>query len=307
MKHLNIIIPVYNEEGSIVLLVTSIHNVMKEIPYSYSLLFVDDGSSDNTLGNIKNLLPHDSTIHYISLSRNFGHQNALKAGLDKTNGDCVITMDGDLQHPPELIPLMLKKYEEGYDIVYTIRQDEKNLPFFKRKTAAFFYYFLNSISEVKVDKGSADFRLISNAVADILRSLTEYDLFFRGLVKWAGFKQISIEYRAALRSSGATKYTFHKMFRLALFGILSFSTRPLYLAVYLGFIFSLLSVLYLPYAIISYYFGYAISGWASIVVTIAFFGGIQLMVLGIIGLYVGRIFMQVKNRPAYIIKESNIL
>ena len=191
--------------------------------------------------------------------------------------------------------------------IETIRKDDNRLPFIKRKTSAFFYSFLNRLSEVRVDKGSADFRLISSSVSDILRSLTEYDLFYRGLIKWTGFKQISLEYRAGLRCSGTTKYTFRKMSRLALLGILSFSTRPLYLAAYLGFIFSLLSVLYLPYAIVSYYFGYTISGWASILVTIAFLGGIQLMVLGIIGLYVGRIFMQVKKRPAYIIKESDIL
>lgn len=307
MKHLNIIIPVYNEEGCILPLVSSIHNIMKGIQYNYSLLFVDDGSSDSTLEKIKTLQRDDLTIQFISFSRNFGHQYALKAGLDKSNGDCIITMDGDLQHPVEMIPLMLKKYEEGYEVVYTIRKDTKHLPFIKRKTSVFFYSFLNRLSEVKVEKGSADFRLISSPVVAILRNLTEHDLFFRGLAKWVGFKQIALEYKAGIRCSGKTKYTFRKMSGFALSGILSFSTRPLYLAVYLGFIFSLLSVLYLPYAIVSYYLGHAVSGWASILVTIAFFGGIQLMVLGIIGLYVGRIFMQVKNRPAYIIKESSLL
>lgn len=307
MKHLSIIIPVYNEEGCILPLVSSIHDIMKGIQFNYSLLFVDDGSSDNTLEKIKTLLRDDLTIQYISFSRNFGHQYALKAGLDNAIGDCIITLDGDLQHPVEMIPLMLKKFEEGYEVVCTIRREDKRQPFIKRKTSAFFYSFLNRLSEVRVDKGSADFRLISRPVADILRNLTEHDLFFRGLVKWIGFKQIALEYKAGLRCSGKTKYTFRKMSGFALLGILSFSTRPLYLAAYLGFIFSLLSVLYLPYTIISYYLGYAISGWASILVTIVFFGGLQLMVLGIIGLYVGRIFMQVKNRPAYIIKEASIL
>ena len=277
---------------------------MNGIPYHYTLTFVDDGSFDASLATLRNLAELDSHISYISLSRNFGHQNALKAGFDKANGDCIITMDGDLQHPAELIPQMLKKFEEGYDVVYTIRNDCKKLSFFKRKTSDIFYRILNSLSDVKVERGCADFRLVSNPVANVLKDLTENDFFFRGLVKWSGFKQVSLPYDVATRHNGKTKYTLTKMFRLGLLGILSFSTRPLYFAVCLGFILALLSTLYLPYALISHYFGHTISGWTSIIVTIAFFGGIQLTVLGIIGLYIGRIFMQVKNRPFYIIKDS---
>lgn len=306
MKHINIIVPVYNEEETIAPLVEAIREALKDILYDYSILFIDDGSTDLTLNNIKGLSVKDNDIQYISFSRNFGHQNALKAGLDKANGDCIITMDGDMQHPADLIPIMLKKYEEGYDVVYTIRMEDKKLPFLKRKTSSLFYSLLNKLSDVRVEKGSADFRLLANHVAIALKSLPEYDLFFRGLVKWAGFRQTSIEYYPAQRAKGATKYTFRKMVRFGLFGILSFTTRPLHLAVYSGFLFSGLSLLYLPYVLYSYYYGYAISGWASVIVTIAFFGGIQLMVLGIIGLYIGRIFMQVKNRPAYVIKETNI-
>lgn len=307
MRHISIIVPVYNEEETIASMVEAIGDVLKDCLYEYSILFVDDGSTDLTLDIIKKLSVKDSFIQYISFSRNFGHQNALKAGLDKANGDCIITMDGDMQHPAHLIPIMLKKYEEGYDVVYTIRKDDKKLPFLKRKTSSLFYSLLNKLSDVKVERGSADFRLLASHVAIALKNLTEYDLFFRGLVKWAGFRQTAIEYCSEHRTKGTTKYTVRKMVRLGLYGILSFSTKPLHFAVYSGFLFSMLSLLYLPYVFYSYYFGYTISGWASVIVTIAFFGGLQLMVLGIIGLYIGRIFMQIKNRPAYLIRETNIL
>lgn len=306
MKHVYIISPVYNEQDNIEALNSAIVNIMGNLPYNYSLLFIDDGSTDNTLDKIKKIASGNAAVQYISLSRNFGHQSALKAGLDKAYGDCVISMDADMQHPADLIPAMLEKYEEGYEVVYTLRQEDKSLPFFKRRTSAFFYSLINRLSDVNIEKGSADFRLLSIRVVKIIRNLSEYDLFFRGLVKWVGFRQVAIEYSVVKRMNGTTKYTFKKMLTFAIFGITAFSTKPLYIAAYLGFLFSLLSFLYLPYVLFSYYFGYTISGWASVIVTIAFFGGLQLMILGIIGVYLSRMFMQVKNRPVYIIKESTI-
>ena len=306
MKQVCIIVPVCNEQEVVELLASAIKDTMQRLPYNYSLLLIDDGSTDSTLEKIKQLAAADSALRYISLSRNFGHQSALKAGLDMAAGDCVISMDGDMQHPVDLLPAMLEKYEEGYDVVYTLRSEDKKLPFIKRKTSHFFYAILNWLSDVKIEKGSADFRLLNNRVLNVIRNLPEHDLFFRGLVKWVGFRQIAIEYIPNQRKNGETKYNLKKMARFALFGILSFSTRPLYLAAYLGCIISLLSFFYLPYALFSYYFGYTISGWTSVIVTIAFFGGLQLMIMGIIGLYISRMFVQVKNRPVYIIRESNI-
>ncbi|HET6996162.1 MAG TPA: glycosyltransferase family 2 protein [Chitinophagaceae bacterium] len=267
---------------------------------------MDDGSTDDTLNKVKCLSCRYSNVRYVSLSRNFGHQSALKAGLDLACGNCVISIDSDMQHPADLIPCMLEKYEEGYEVVYTLRREDQRLPLIKRKTSGFFYSLINRLSDVKIEKGSADFRLLSDRVVNIIRNLPEHDLFFRGLSKWVGFRQIGLEYEPLERFSGTSKYTLKKMLNFALFGISSFSTRPLYIAAYLGFIFSFLSLLYLPYVIYSYFFGYTISGWASVIVTIAFFGGVQLMILGIIGVYIGRLFIQSKNRPVYIIRESNL-
>jgi polyisoprenyl-phosphate glycosyltransferase len=306
MKHVSIITPVYNEEKNIPLLINTIATVMKDLPYHYNVIMVDDGSSDGSLSVIKEQVTIHPEVKYISFSRNFGHQNALKAGLDMAIGDCVISMDGDMQHPADLIPVMLAKYEEGYDVVYTIRQEDKNLPAFKKSSSNFYYKILNRLSDVKVDKGAADFRLMSMKVTEAVRNLPEQDLFFRGIVKWVGFKQIALEYNPQERVHGSTKYTIRKMVSLALNGILSFSKKPLYLAAYLGIIFSTLSLLYIPYIAYSYFYGHPISGWASVIATITFFGGLQLLILGVIGIYIGRMFIQMKNRPMYIVKESNL-
>jgi glycosyltransferase involved in cell wall biosynthesis len=305
-KLVSIIVPVHNERENIALMAKAIKRIFAGLPYRYHLIYVDDGSSDITLNEIKKLAVQDQNIKFISFSRNFGHQAAIKAGLDHAYGDCVITMDGDLQHPPHLIPQLLEKWEQGYDVVYTVRKEDKKLPFLKRKTSGLFYRLLNWLSDIKLEKGTADFRLLSRNVADVLRNLQEFEPFFRGLVKWAGFKQLPIEYEPDQRKSGVTKYTSKKMIRFALQGITSFSIRPLYAATYIGFTFAALSLLYIPYAVYSYYFGYTISGWTSVIVTIVFFGGLQLMILGIIGIYLGKLFMQNKHRPVYIVKESNI-
>ena len=306
MRHVNIVVPVFNEEENILSLIHEVRGVFETLPYSYSFIIVDDGSTDNTLDVLRCASASDKRVRYISLSKNFGHQNALKAGLDHARGDCVITMDGDLQHPPQLIPTLLKHWEEGYDVVYTLRQDdESNTGYFKRKTSNLFYRIMNRMAGLDMEKGSADFRLLSKKVLYILQGIDEHEIFFRGLVKWVGFKQIGIEYKANARTRGQSKYSFKKMLQFAVQGITSFSTKPLYIAAYLGFIFSLAALLYVPYAIASYLLGHVVSGWASIIVTIAFFGGLQLSILGIIGLYIGKIFMQGKRRPFYIIKELN--
>ncbi len=302
---ISIVIPAFNEEKNVSIIANAINNVFENVNYNYEIIFVDDGSRDNTLIELQKLSQADSRIFYISFSRNFGHQMALKAGLDKAKGDAIISMDGDMQHPPTLIPELLAEWENGYDIVYTIRKDAEELGFVKKKTSKSFYNFLNKLSDIELESGTADFRLMSKQVVNIAKNFNEKDLFWRGLVKWVGFKQKAIHYTAANRLHGSSKYTFKKMTRFALNGITSFSTKPLNIAIYLGFVSSALSLLYIPYAIISYFNGNAVHGWISVIVTIAFFGGLQLLILGIIGLYLGKLFMQSKERPLYIVKETN--
>jgi polyisoprenyl-phosphate glycosyltransferase len=305
-KKISIVIPVCNEKGNIPTMVKALQEVMAPLPYTYSITYIDDGSDDDTLDRIKAFAKQFNNIFFISFSRNFGHQNALKAGFDCSNGDAVITMDGDLQHPPELIPVLLEQWEAGNDIVYTIRNDHQDMPLMKRKTSTLFYNILNRLSDIELESGTADFRLMDKRVVEIFRNFKEADLFWRGLVKWLGFKQLGIEYQPAERKEGKSKYTYKKMMQLAIRGITSFSLKPLAIATYLGFTFSLLSLLYIPYVIFSLAYGHNITGWASAIASIAFFGGLQLMILGIIGMYLGKLFMQSKERPHYIIKESNL-
>ncbi len=305
-KKISIVIPVCNEKGNIPTMVNALQQVMQPLPYLYSITYVDDGSDDDTLDRVKEFARQFDNIFFISFSRNFGHQNALKAGFDFSDGDAVITMDGDMQHPPELIPVLIEQWEQGNDIVYTIRNDHQDMPLMKRKTSTIFYNLLNRLSDIELESGTADFRLMDKKVVEIFRNFKEADLFWRGLVKWLGFKQMGIEYQPAERREGKSKYTYKKMMQLALRGITSFSLKPLAIATYLGFTFSALSLLYIPYVLFSLWFERTISGWASMIVTIAFFGGLQLMILGIIGMYLGKLFMQSKERPHYIIKESNL-
>lgn len=306
MKLIDIIVPVYNEEETIGQLLKELQKQFEVLPYSYVITVVDDGSTDQTLAVLKCFAAKFPRIKYISFSRNFGHQMALKAGLDRCLGDCAISLDGDMQHPPSLIPSLLQQWEQGYDVVYTIRKETKtHKNFLKRKTSNLFYRVMNRLANLDMEKGSADFRLVDKKVVEVLKGFDEHELFFRGLAKWVGFNQTGVEYTANERKCGRSKYTVKKMVQFAIQGITSFSTKPLYYAAYLGLIFSLSSLLYVPYALISHYFGYTVSGWTSIVVIIAFFGGLQLCILGIIGLYLGKVFMQGKNRPLYIIKESS--
>lgn len=306
-KLVSIVLPAHNESGNIGIINERIDSCFPYNLYDLEIIFIDDGSTDDTLAKIENLKCSNCRIYYIELSRNFGHQNALKAGLDYANGDCIISMDCDLQHPPEIISKLLEKWAEGFDIVYTRREECENLSYLKRKSSNAYYNLVSWLSDIKIEKGSSDFRLIDRRVADVFSRFKENDLFIRGLIKWIGFKQVGIDYFPDLRHSGSSKYTFGKMLNFAFNGITSLSIRPLYLAVYLGFILSLLSLLYLPYVVWSYYYsGHYAYGWGSVILTIVFFAGIQLCVLGIIGIYIGKMFMQVKDRPLYIVKSTNL-
>lgn len=303
---ISIVIPAYNEEGNIHVVINRLSEVLNTIG-TYQIIFVNDGSSDNTLEELKKAAKENSKIHFISLSKNFGHQAALKAGIDYAHGNCIISMDADLQHPPALIPEMVNFWKEGYDVVYTQRTEDKGLSFFKKFTSKYFYFLLRKMSDVHIEEGTADFRLLDKKVADIIRQTNDPFLFIRGLVPWMGFKQKKIIYQPDERYSGTTKYTLKKMAAFAINGITSFSIKPLRFATFLGIIISLFAFVYGTYAIIIYFVNdKVISGWASLLTSVLFIGGIQLVILGIIGEYIGKIYIQLKNRPIYIVKESSI-
>lgn len=308
MKKISIVIPAHNEEGNVALVHQKIKEVFEGLAhYDFEIIFVNDGSRDNTQEKLEALSAKYPEVKFIEFSRNFGHQPAVKAGMDLAYGNAVISMDGDLQHPPEMIPGMIKKWEEGYDIVFTIRKYPRQISYFKRKTSDFFYKILSGLSDVNLTKGGgSDFRLMDANAVEVMRNLNEDDLFLRGLTSWMGFKQTGIEFTANERQSGQSSYNLKKMITFAFTGITAFSVKPLYIAAYLGFLFSGFSVLgYGIYVLYSFIAKTEISGWASLIMTIVFFGGLQLIILGIIGIYLGKIFKQVKERPNYIIKNKN--
>jgi dolichol-phosphate mannosyltransferase len=304
---ISIVVPTYNEEGNIEVLYHEIRVVFESIKLGdFELIYVNDGSSDRSLECIKRLSQEDKRIRFLSFSRNFGHQNALKAGLDHADGDAIISMDADLQHPPSLIPKMIQRWKEGNDVVYSIRHDYSQISWFKKKSSKFFYRLVNYLSDTKLEEGTADFRLLDKKVVAVLKTYSESNLFFRGIIPTLGFKQIGIQYTPQNRFSGTTKYSFSKMFKFALTGITSSSAKPLYFSIYLGLIFAATAFLYAIYAIyIALFTNEAVTGWTSIIASILFIGGIQLIMIGIIGIYLGKLFTQSKNRPNYIIEERN--
>jgi len=304
-KKISFVIPVYNEVANIQSLYDELESILVGLSYSYEFIFVDDGSTDDSLGLIKRLAQTKSHVFFIELSRNFGHQYALKAGLDLSKGDCVISMDCDLQHPPEVVLNLIQKWEEGYDVVYTRRYEDKKLPRFKRKTSSLFYAFLNKISDVKIENGTADFRLMNRNVLTAFSHLNESELFIRGLIKWAGFRQAAVDYSPRQRYAGESKYNFRKMLSFGFRGITSFSVKPLKLIAYLGMMLFIISMILVPYALISYFLGYTVSGWTSLMISIIFFGSLQLLMIGIIGLYMSKLVIQSKQRPLYFIRDTN--
>jgi dolichol-phosphate mannosyltransferase len=305
---ISIIIPCYNEEGNVHVLYEKLSSILKSCEIStYEILFVNDGSSDDSLMKIKELTAKDDAVKFIHFSRNFGHQNALRAGLDFAKGDAVISLDADLQHPPELIPLLISHWKAGNKVVFTKRKDTNDFTFFKRLTSKMFYRLVNYLSETKLEEGTADFRLLDRTVVEALKNFKEDNLFYRGIIPGLGFKQYGIEYNPHERFSGQTKYTFSKMVRFALTGITSSSAKPLYFSIYLGAFLALCSFFYAMYAIyVSIFTTEAVAGWTSTIASILFIGGIQLMMLGIVGIYLGKLFSESKKRPNYIIEESNI-
>jgi len=301
---ISIVIPVFNEEENI----TFLHGVLKEVLdanfENYEIIFADDGSRDSTFEKIQKLHESDPSVKGLSFSRNFGHQAALYAGLSKAKGDIVVTMDGDMQHPPEMIPVLYQKYQEGYDIVNTRRIDADETGAIKKITSKWYYKVINYLSDVPIEPAAADFRLMSKKAVHALNNMPERHRFTRGLVGWMGFNQAIIDYKAKKRHAGTTKYTFGKMIRFGIDGIVSFSVKPLRIAFYIGLIVSILSMIYALFAIIQYINNETVEGWTSILVSVLFLGGMTLLSLGVIGEYIARIFNEVRRRPMYFIKNE---
>jgi dolichol-phosphate mannosyltransferase len=303
---LSVVVPVYNEELVIAEFVARAQTVLKNLGCSYELIFVNDGSKDKTLDILKTEKNKHANIRIISLSRNFGHQAALTAGTDHAKGDAVVIIDSDLQDPPELIPELVKKWQEGFDIVDARRKRRMGETIFKTWTAKVFYRLLQKLSNVEIPVDVGDYRLLSRRALEALVKLRESHRYVRGLVAWLGFPRTSVEYVRDKRFAGETKYPLIKMLRFSLDGITSFSILPLRMASYLGFTIALLSLLYVPYAIyVKYISKTAVLGWTTVIIAIFFLGGIQLFCIGILGEYIGIIHEESKKRPLYLIKEMD--
>ena len=299
----SIVIPIYNEEENLPELYNRLTDVMTSLQEPYEVIFVDDGSKDNSLNIMREMHQRDKRIKTISLSRNFGHQIAISAGIEYARGKAVIVMDGDLQDPPEVLPPFIQKWKEGWDAVYAIRRKRKeNL--LKRAAYAIFYRLLKKISSIDIPLDSGDFSIMDRKIVDILKSMPERTRFVRGIRTWVGFKQVGLEYERDKRFAGKPKYNFKKLVKLALDGLISFSYVPLKLAVSFGFVISGVSFLGAIATLFQRLFtDTTVPGYATTVISILFLGGIQLITIGILGEYIGRIYDEVKQRPLYIIQE----
>ena len=305
MKLVSIVVPVYNEEENIRHFYGAVCENMAGLDYDFELIFVDDGSKDRSRAILRELEKEDSRVQPIFLARNFGHQLALTCGLDHADGDAVVTMDGDMQHPPELIPVLLEKWEAGYEVVQTIRQTTEGVSALKKLTSYYYYKLLNMLSSVHIQEGGSDFRLMDRMVVLAFRRYREHARFIRGMVRAMGYRQIQLEFVAPKRFAGVSKFSPRKMMNFALDGILAYSTLPLRFGLYGGLLCGLLSMaLFIHVLFTKYIANDAVPGWATITGCVLFFGGVQLAILGIIGEYIGRIFEEVKNRPLYLIAKG---
>jgi len=307
MTDLVVIIPVFNEENNVMLLYERLVGVMRSLGKSYRFIFVNDGSRDNTLLKLRELAAKDQHVKYIDLSRNFGHQVAVTAGLHFSKGKRVVIIDADLQDPPELIADMEQKMNEGWNVVYARRRQRKGESFFKLVTARMFYRLLKSITSVDIPVDTGDFRMMDWKVVEVLNKMPEQHKFIRGMVSWIGFKQTFVEYDRDQRHSGKTGYPFRKMLRFAIDGITGFSNIPLKVASWVGFAISFVSFLLIGYALYARFVsGNYVPGWASLMISILFIGGIQLICLGLIGEYIIRMDANLRQRPLYIINDTNV-
>jgi dolichol-phosphate mannosyltransferase len=302
---LSIVVPCYNEEAVLGELHRRLVSVLEQVGGSDGeIVYVDDGSADQTSSMLRQLQHDEPCVRVVSLSRNFGHQIAVTAGLEHSSGDAVVIIDADLQDPPEVIPEMLARWQDGYQVVYGLRARRAGETTFKLWTAKAFYRLINRVSEVEIPLDVGDFRLIDRQVVDVLLAMPERDRFLRGMISWVGFRQVAVIYDRAARHAGETKYSLVKMLRFAVDSVISFSFAPLRLAIWVGFAAIIAAVAGIVYAlIIRIYTTTWVRGWASIFTAVLFLGGVQLVTLGIVGEYVGRIYAEVKLRPLYVVRE----
>lgn len=304
MKKISIVVPVYNEQDNLKEFHKRITAIMKDTGYDYNLVFVDDGSKDSSAFILKQLVEEDNHVEAYLLSRNYGHQMALTCGLDNADGDAVITMDGDLQHPPELLPELIRLWEEGSEIVMTKRLATEDAGFLKNITSSCYYKLINIMSKVEITPGGSDFRLMDKKAVEAFRLYRERARFIRGMVSTLGFNVSVVEFVAPPRFAGHSKFNLHKMLHFALDGITAFSNLPLRWAFYLGLFFGLCSLLLLGHVFyVKFISDDAVPGWATTTVSILFLGGIQLVGIGILGEYIGRIFEEIKHRPLYLVSK----
>ncbi len=307
MIELSIIVPLYNEAENINPLYERLKGVVQNLGVSYEFVFINDGSRDETIALVRAIVAQDESVKFIDFSRNFGHQIAVTAGLDRAVGNAVVIIDADLQDPPELIIEMYKKMQSGYEVVYAKRRKREGESLLKKFTAKWFYRILKSITSVEIPVDTGDFRIMDRKVVDVLKQMPEHHKFLRGQISWIGFQQTFVEYDRDERHAGETGYTYRKMLKFALDGITAFSDFPLKLATITGFIVSGISFFVLLYALyIRLIMEIHEPGWTSIIVSVLFLGGVQLISIGVIGEYISRINSEVKNRPLYIIRDTNI-
>ena len=307
MIELSVIIPVYNEEQIIPELYQRLRDAAIQITEHYELIFVNDGSKDRSILELVKLTEADNKVFYINFSRNFGHQIAVTAGLDACHGKAVVIIDGDLQDPPELIPELYAKYQEGFEVVYAKREERKGESWFKKITAKLFYRILKKLTSIDIPLDTGDFRLIDRKVVDYLKLMPEQNKFLRGQIAWLGFKQTQVLFNRDKRKYGKTGYPLSKMLQFAMDGITGFSDKPLQFVSKLGFVISGISFLIILYAIYSHFIlNQTITGWTSLIVSTMFIGGVQLISIGVIGEYISRINNNVRKRPLYIVSESNL-
>ena len=303
---LSVIIPIYNEEMNLVPMNNRIIAALMPLHLHYEIIYVNDGSKDNSLPIIMGLSEENASVKYIDFSRNFGHQIAISAGLEHAVGERIVIMDGDGQDPPELIPALLTKSKEGFEVVYAKRKKRKGESFLKKLTAKLFYRFLANITQIEIPLDTGDFRLIHRKVQKVLLNMPEQHKYLRGQIAWIGFNSTFVEYDREERMGGNTKFTYGKMMRFATDGISGFSNWPLKVATMLGFAVSGIAFMLIVYSLYQKFYGFTEVGWTSLHISVLFLGGVQLLGIGILGEYLGRVSENVKNRPTYIVKNSNI-
>ena len=308
MHQISVLAPIFNEEDNIRLLYDRLTDTLQKITGgSYEIIFINDGSTDSSINIIKSIASYDQHTKYIDLSRNFGHQNAVFAGMDLCDGEAVVIIDADLQDPPEFIEDLYNKYKEGYDVVYAKRKEREGESWHKLLTAKYFYIIINKLSDVEIPFDTGDFRIMSKAVCKVVVDMPERNKFLRGQIAWTGFQQTYIEYKREERNSGETKYPYSKMFKFVMDGISAFSNVPLKISTWLAFATAFIAItMFMRTLYVRLFTDDYVVGWSSLMVSLLFLGGVQLIGIGILGEYLGRVLDNVRGRPPYIVKETNI-